>query len=112
MFSAGADPPIGLLPVHNGIDIFLCPGDHVLIVQKIRQGNKTVQPVGHPLPAFTAASDPCAVPNVGPDLAQIAAEAFGLQFKLPVKSSAGPDFIGRIKMPLLHGTHSLGFSIS
>ena len=54
------------------MDVFFCPADHIFVFQQICQRNKTVQPVGHGLPALLVAADPFAVGNVGPNLVKIA----------------------------------------
>ena len=57
----------------------------ILILQKMCQRDKTVQPIGNPLPAFSFSSDPGTVTNIRPYFIQIAAQPLRLYLQLPVQ---------------------------
>ena len=73
LLGAGAQPAILLLLGQDGVDIPLGPGLHVLVLQQPCQGDEAVQPIGDPLPSLLFPADPSAVPDIGPNLVQVAA---------------------------------------
>ena len=99
---AGADPAVRPLGAQDGVDIPAGAGDHVRILQQIRERDKAVQPVGDALPALPIAADPRAALNVGPDFVQIAAQPRRLQGKLAAQPAARLQLVRCIKAPALH----------
>ena len=83
--TAGAQPAVLALRGHDGIHIFFRSGDHILVFQQIRHGNKAVQPIGNTLPAVGISDGPRAVPHVPPDLIQISAKSLRLDLQLSLQ---------------------------
>ena len=104
---AGADPSVRLLPLQNGVDVFVGARDQIRIVQQVGERDEAVQPVRHALPALAAAADPCAVAHVGPDLVEIAGKTGCLDFQLAAEP-AFRFYFTKIKM-LIHGNLLFGF---
>lgn len=94
LLGAGAQPTILLLLGQDGVDIPLGPGLHVLVLQQPCQGDEAVQPIGDPLPSLLFPADPSAVPDIGPDLVQVAAQARRLDLQLLFQPSGGPQLPG------------------
>ena len=77
-----AKPAVGMLMLEDVIDV---AGDTLLqglVAQQPGQGNDAVEPVRHPLPPLGLAANPGAVPDVGPELVEVAAETAHLDAKL------------------------------
>ena len=83
LHAAGADPAVLLLPGEDRVYVALRPFLQPPVLQKPRQGDEAVQPVGHPLPALPVAADPSAVPHVRPDQVQMPCQPLGLELQLP-----------------------------
>ena len=92
---ARAEPAVGLLMLDDVIEV---TGDALLqgpVAQQPGQRNDAVEPVRHPLPALGRAADPGAVPDVGPELVEVAAEAARLDAEL-------------LRQPALRGNRAQG----
>ena len=77
-----AEPAVGMLMLEDVIDV---AGDTLLqglVAQQPGQGNDAIEPVRHPFPPLGRTADPGAVPDVGPELVEVAAEAARLDAEL------------------------------
>ena len=83
------EPTVLALTVENALDIKGGAGFQRVIVEKVCQRNKTVEPVGHPFPIVAAASDPHAVADIGPDGIKMPRKRICLQAKLGFQPSLG-----------------------
>ena len=89
LLAAGADPPVLLLAVHDGVHIPPGPGGQIFIPEKTGQRDKPVEPVGNALPALPVSADPRAVADIRPYPVQVSREPFGLDFQLTLQPALG-----------------------
>ena len=84
---AWANPAIGALVCENGVDITLCAGFHIVVVQQPGQIDETVQPIWHALPAFRLAADPSGILHIRPEFIKVTGLSIRLQLQLTTQPS-------------------------
>ena len=84
---ARADPAIGALVRENGVDVTLCAGFHIIVVQQPGQIDETVQPIWHALPAFRLAADPSGILHIRPEFIKVTGLSIRLQLQLTTQPS-------------------------
>ena len=89
----GVRTAVFLLPGEDRVHVAFGGNFHALVVQKVRQGDEAVQPVGHPLPSVPGAAHPGGVPYVRPHLVQVAVQAGGLDEQLVFQPAGGSEFL-------------------
>ena len=87
----GSQPAVGLLVFEDVVDDPLDLRLERRVVQQVGEGNQTVEPVGHSLPALGLAAGPGAVLDVRPELVEMPAQPGGLDPELVAKPAGGLD---------------------